>query len=62
MDETSRDKLSGAMCDLLSNVIHIADEGNYERDSFVKASADAWWHALHLISRYRKSREKQGVP
>ena len=36
MDETSRDKLRGAMCDLLSNVIHIADEGNYERDSFVK--------------------------
>lgn len=40
MDETSRDKLSGAMCDFLSNVIHIADEGNYERDSFVKASAE----------------------
>jgi hypothetical protein len=40
MDETSRDKLSGAMCDFLSDVIHIADEGNYERDSFVKASAE----------------------
>lgn len=39
MDETSRDKLSGAMCNFLSDVIHIADEGNYERDSFVKASA-----------------------
>lgn len=40
MDETTKDKLSGAMCDFLSNVIHIADEDNYERDSFVKASAE----------------------
>lgn len=40
MDETSRDKLSGAMCAFLSDAIRIADEGNYERDSFVKASAE----------------------
>lgn len=40
MDKTSRDKLSGAICEFLSDVIHIADEGNYERDSFVKASAE----------------------
>ncbi len=40
MDETSRNKFSGAMCDFLSDVIRIADEGNYERDSFIKASAE----------------------
>lgn len=40
MDETNRDKLSGAMCAFLSDAIRIADEGNYERDSFVKASAE----------------------
>lgn len=37
MDKTSRDKLSGAVCDFLSDVIRIADEGNYDRDRFVKA-------------------------
>lgn len=53
MDETSRDKLSGAMCDFLSDVIRIADEGNYDRDSFVKASAEMFM-TLTKISTFEK--------
>ena len=53
MDETSRDKLSGAMCDFLSDVIRIADDGNYDRDSFVKASAEMFM-VLTEISTFEK--------
>lgn len=40
MDERTREKVSEAMCDFLNAIICIADEGNYDRDSFVKAIPD----------------------
>lgn len=53
MDETSRDKLSDAMCAFLSDAIRIADEGNYDRDNFVKASAEMFM-TLTKISTFEK--------
>lgn len=40
MDERTREKVSKAMSDFLKDIICVADEGNYDRDSFVKAIAD----------------------
>lgn len=39
MDERTREKVSEVMCDFLNAIIRIADEGDYDRDSFVTAIA-----------------------
>ena len=40
MDEQTKQKLSEAIKSFLHDLIRITDEENYDRDSFVKASAD----------------------
>ena len=40
MDDKTKDKLSEAIVKFLNDLIHIADEENLDRDSFVNASAD----------------------
>ena len=40
MDKLTSEKVSEVMCDFLKAIICIADEGDYDRDSFVKATAD----------------------
>lgn len=40
MDERTREKVSEAMCNFLNAIIRIADEGDYDRNSFVKAVVD----------------------
>lgn len=40
MDERTKEKLSVAVHNFIQNLIRIADEENYDRDSFVKASAE----------------------
>lgn len=35
MDDQTREKVSDVMCGFLNDLIRIADEGNYDRDSFV---------------------------
>ena len=40
MDEKTRDKLAKAIQSFLHDLLRIADEENYDRDSFVRASAD----------------------
>lgn len=40
MKERTKEKLGKAMADFINNLIRIADEENYDRDSFIKASAD----------------------
>ncbi len=39
MDERTREKVSEVMGDFLNAIICIADDGNYDRDSFVTAIA-----------------------
>ena len=40
MDERTREKVSEVMRDFLNAIICIADEGGYDRNSFVTAIAD----------------------
>lgn len=40
MDEMTRKKVSKAMCNFMNAIIRIADEGDYDRDSFVTAIAN----------------------
>ena len=40
MDERTKEKLNGAIQSFLHDLLRIADEENYDRDSFVKGSAD----------------------
>lgn len=40
MDERTKEKLADAVKKFLHDLIRIADEGYYDRDSFVRASAD----------------------
>lgn len=40
MDDKTKNKLSEAIVKFLNDLIRIADEENYDRDSFVQASAD----------------------
>ena len=40
MDERTKGKLIRAIQSFLHDLLRIADEENYDRDSFVKASAD----------------------
>lgn len=57
MDEKTRDKLSEASDKFLNDLIHIADEENYDRDSFVKASA-AMFKTMATISTFRAFKAK----
>lgn len=42
MDELTREKVNEVMCDFLNAIICIADEGDYDRDSFVTEIADVF--------------------
>lgn len=39
MDDRTREKVSDVMVGFLTDLIRLADEGNYDRDSFVTAVA-----------------------
>lgn len=43
MDERTRDKLATAIKVFLHDLIRIADEENYDRDSFVRAGAEMFF-------------------
>lgn len=43
MDERTRDKLATAIKVFLRDLIRIADEENYERDSLVRAGAEMFY-------------------
>lgn len=57
MDDKTRDKLSEASVKFLNDLIHIADEENYDRDSFVKASADMF-QTMATIRTFRAFKAK----
>lgn len=57
MDDKTRDKLSEAIVKFLNELIRIADEENYDRDSFVKASADMF-QTMATISTFRDFKTK----
>lgn len=57
MDDKTGDKLSEASVKFLNDLIHIADEENYDRDSFVKASADIF-QTMATISTFRAFKAK----
>lgn len=40
MDERTRMKLTAATVDYINRLVRIADEENYDRDSFIKAAVD----------------------
>lgn len=40
MDERTQMKLTAATVDYINRLVRIADEGNYDRDSFIKAAVD----------------------
>lgn len=40
MDERSRERVVTAITNFLESLVAIADAGNYDRDSFLKASID----------------------
>lgn len=40
MDERTREKVHEAMCDFVNAIIRIADDGDYDRDSFVTEIAN----------------------
>lgn len=40
MDERSTERVATAITSFLGSLVAIADEGNYDRDSFIKASMD----------------------
>lgn len=40
MDERSRERVVTAITSFLESIVAIADAGNYDRDSFLKASID----------------------
>ena len=43
MDERTRDKFATAIKDFVHDLIRIADEENYDRDSFVRAGAEMFF-------------------
>lgn len=59
MDERVKEKLGKAMADFIRNLIRIADEENYDRDSFVKASADMFF-VMTEISTFAEFDTKDG--
>ena len=52
MDERTKEKLSKAVGEFLKNLLRIADEENYDRDSFVQASADMF-SMMAAVSTFR---------
>ena len=42
MDNQTIEKVSNVMCEFLNDIIRIADEGNYDRDSFVASVANVF--------------------
>lgn len=59
MDEQTTQKLSEAIKSFLHDLIRIADEENYDRDSFIKASADMF-ATMAEISTFREYRLEEG--
>ena len=59
MDEQTKQKLSEAFKPFLHDLIRIADEENYDRDSFVKASADMF-ATMAEICTFREYRVEEG--
>lgn len=57
MDDKTRDKLSEAIVKFLNDLIRIADEENYDRDSFVNASADIF-QTITTINTFRDFKTK----
>jgi hypothetical protein len=53
MNEQAKEKLSKAIGEFLKNLLRIADEENYDRDSFVQASADMF-ATMTEISTFRE--------
>nr|DAZ80257.1 MAG TPA: hypothetical protein [Caudoviricetes sp.] len=52
MDDKTKDKLFEAIVKFLNDLIHIADEENLDRDSFVNESADLF-RTMATISTFR---------
>lgn len=57
MDDKTRDKLSEAIVKFLNDLIHIADEENLDRDSFVNASAGVF-QTMATISTFQNFKTK----
>lgn len=57
MDDKTRDKLIEAIVKFLNDLIHIADEENLDRDSFVNASADIF-QTMAITSTFRNFKTK----
>lgn len=51
MDERARMKLTAVTVDYINRIVRIADEENYDRDSFIRAAADML-HVLAEISTF----------
>lgn len=59
MDEVTRDALSELMCEFLNKLILLADKYNYDRDSFVAASAEMFY-TMTQISTFEKFKTNNG--
>lgn len=57
MDDKTKDKLSEAIVKFLNDLIHIADEENLDRDSFVNASAGVF-QTMATISTFQNFKTK----
>lgn len=57
MDDKTKDKLFEAIVKFLNDLIHIADEENLDRDSFVNESADIF-QTMAIISTFRNFKTK----
>lgn len=40
MDKRTKSKISNAVCDFIKEIVLIADEENYDRDSLIKEAVD----------------------
>lgn len=52
MDEKTAQKLTDAIVGFLNNLVRIADEENYDRDSFVTAAADIF-NTMAAVSTFK---------
>lgn len=59
MDNRIGEKLNGAICNFIRELIQIADEENYDRDSFVRAIADLF-SGIAEISTFQEFQIKRG--
>lgn len=50
MDERSRERVVTAITSFLESLVAIADAGNYDRDSFLKASVDMMQFMLEVCT------------